>query len=330
MKKYIHIHLMSMVLCFFIPLLAPAQELEISIQPEAIKIGERATITYSLSFPITAKEVVMPAVEDTLTESVEVIAVSSVDSAIDQSDIQSRIFTQSVEVTSWDSGFHAIPPFKFKVDGDSLKSKPLLLEVKSVTLSAEQDIKDIKQIKDVPFSLWDWLLAHRNYFAWGLLGLILLTILIYLIRKTLRKKEQAETFVPKEAADIVANRKLKELQAKKLWENDKVKAYYSELSYIIREYIENRYEINALELTTDENLLLIRVKIKEENLLSKLATLFKAADLAKYAKQKPLAEENKEALQSAFYFVEATAFREEVVASEEESEDAGLKKEENA
>jgi len=303
-------------LCTLFGFSLSAQKVEISLSPKVIKIGEQSTISYSLSMPAKIKEVMMPEINDTLTEAVEVVSISSIDSSFDQSDIGVRILTQSLQITSWDSGFHAIPPFEFNVDGEVIRSKPLLLEVKTISIAPDQDIKDIKSIREVPFSLWDWILVHRLYFGLGLLLIVLVAGGLILYRKYGRKKEDQPTVVPKEAADVLAIKKLRELEQKKLWENGKIKSYYSALSYTIREYLENRFEFNALELTTDEIVLLSRVKIKNEKLLDTLSDILQSADLAKYAKQEPLPEVNRSVLKNAFQFVEQTAIKEKKEGAE--------------
>lgn len=294
-----------------------AQEVKATIDHKAIKIGEQSRITLELSFPVATKNVMMPELRDTITKFVEVVGVSDIDTAFDESDVGIKIYTQIITITSWDSGFHVIPPFKFKLDQDSIQTQALLLEVISVDVLPEKDIKDIKSIKEVPFSIWDWILAHlmEILLTWFLAILIIIGIYLYIRYKN--RPDPEEKLVPKEAADILAKRKLKELEEKKLWQSNKVKAYYSSLSYIIREYIENRFEFNALELTTDEILGILEMKMDEDKKMrDRIYQLLFNADMAKYAKQQPMASENDEAMLYAKDFVEKTAFREELNESE--------------
>jgi len=196
-----------------------------------------------------------------------------------------------------------------------------LLTVNTIPLQPDQDIKDIKDIMEVPFSLMDWLLAHKLPIGLTILAIVLIIVGIILYRRYLNTpKTEEKTFVPKEAADIVANRKLDELKNKKLWQKGDVKEYYSELSYIVREYIENRFQLRALELTTDEIIALSKgiseIEKREE---SKLEQILMLADMAKFAKQQPIATENEEALKNAYLFIEQTAIK--VIAEEGKTEE---------
>ena len=120
---------------------------------------------------------------------------------------------------------------------------------------------------------------------------------------------------------MLALQKLEELKGKKLWQNDQLKEYYSNLSFIVREYIENRFQLRALELTTDEiNSLVKGVSEIEKTEKEKLSELLNLADMAKFAKQKPIAVENEEALKNAFVFVERTAIKEEPETIEAKAE----------
>lgn len=295
-----------------------AQEVNASLQNESIRIGEQTTIKLEVSFPIGTSTVMLPNLKDTLTKEITVVEVSEVDTIFDESDVQTKIYSQSITITSWDSGYHVIPPFVFLVGTDSLKTKPLLLEVNTISISPDQDIKDIKSIIEVPFSLWDWILVHRIQIGLILLLIALIIAAYYVINYYRNKKLNEVAVVPKEAADLVALRKLKELEAQKLWQNNKVKEYHSNLSFILREYIKNRFEFNALELPSDELLMILSLKLKDEKKMHELIreTLF-IADMTKYAKQQPLASENEAVMKNAIHFIEKTAYKEEINTDDE-------------
>ncbi len=319
MKKYLIIGLLFLIATVSVN----AQSVSAGLYNNEIKIGEQTFIDLELRVSAAESNVMLPAVQDTISKFIEVVKVSNIDTTFDQDDITTKIFTQRILITSWDSGLHVIPPFKFIIGGDTIKTEPLLLTVNNVALQADQDIKDIKDIMEVPFSLTDWILANRTP-----IGLILLAILLVIVgiilfkRYRNRPQEEKEVFVPKEAADKVANQKLLELEAKKLWQNDHLKEYYSNLSFIIREYIENRFELRALELTTDEiNALIQGSSEVEKTEKAKLYELLSLADMAKFAKQKPIAIENEEALKSAYIFIKKTAIKLESEAIENASTD---------
>lgn len=317
MKKYWFIWMAFVVAAFS----TQAQNASALLDHNEIKIGEQTSIELTLRFPAAEKSIMMPALQDTITKFIEVIEVSNIDTTFDEEDITTKIFTQKITITSWDSGMHVIPPFKFVFGNDTLLSEPLLLTVNTIPLQADQDIKDIKDIMEVPFSLMGWILAHKLPIGLTLLAIVLTLVGIILYRKYLNTpKTEEKAFVPKEAADIVANRKLDELKNKKLWQKGDVKEYYSELSYILREYIENRFQLRALELTTDETIALSKgISEIEKREKSKLEQVLMLADMAKFAKQQPIATENEEALKNAYLFIEQTALK--AIAEEGETEE---------
>lgn len=300
-------------LCLFSLSQLSAQEVNASLSKKDIRIGEQTTIELVVEFSAAEKAIMMPALKDTISKFIEVIEVSPIDTAFDEEDITKKIFKQSITITSWDSGYHAIPPFEIKVGNDTLKTEALLLSVSGVQLNPQADIKDIKNIMEVPFSLWDWILKYKLWIGLSILLIIIIITAIYFYKKFKNKPaEEKQVFVPKEAADVVALKKLESLKQAKLWQNGKVKDFYVELSFIVREYISNRYQFHALEHTTDEIMGLANRNTNfPEELKKKLHQTLLLADMAKFARQEPLADENETALKNAFYFVKETAVKEE-------------------
>tara|TARA_B100001109_G_scaffold225945_1_gene199753 strand:- start:1191 stop:2159 length:969 start_codon:yes stop_codon:yes gene_type:complete len=301
-----------------------AQEAKAYLKDQEIRIGEQTEIEIEVRFKAN-EAVIFPALQDTISQFVEIVKASDIDTTFDEEDISIKIFTQTITVTSWDSGFHAIAPLQFKIGDKTVETAPLLLSVITVPLEEQADIKDIKPIIEVPFSLSDFLLANRLEIG-GILLLIGLLILAYFLYRKYanRPQEEVEAIIPKEAADSLAFRKLEDLKNKKLWQNGKTKLYYVELSYILREYIGNRYQLHALEHTTDEIMLLVeRLPEIDKSWKQKLHDTLLLADMAKFAKQTPLASENETSLQLAYGFIEATAVKE----NEQESEELNQKTE---
>lgn len=103
-----------------------------------------------------------------------------------------------------------------------------------------------------------------------------------------------------------ATGQLKKLEQEKLWQKGEVKKYHSEISDIIRIYLERQFNFPAMEQTTDEILFSVN-KYEEirgwDYLLKQILT---TADLVKFAKYQPLPDENSLSLKNAFEFVEKT------------------------
>ncbi len=169
-----------------------------------------------------------------------------------------------------------------------------------------------------------------GYLGIALAVALLLAGVIYLLVRYLHKrgKHLSDLFkpAPPVPAHIVAIEALEKLRNEKLWQNNKHKEYYSGLSDILRTYLAGRFEVGAMEMTTDEIADSLRgIDIEEKQKMNLLAVL-RDADLVKFAKATPEAEENELAFDKAFYFVENTKPVE--VVAEEEDEPTKNEKEE--
>ena len=170
--------------------------------------------------------------------------------------------------------------------------------------TAQKTIYDIKQPMKAPLVVEEF----AGYLGLVVLALAALASAIYLIATRTRKAKQAasEEEAPKEAPHIVAIRNLEMLSHQKLWQNGKHKAYWSQLTDILREYLDGRYGVGAMEMTSDE----IVASLKELELSPKqvreLKGLLAEGDLVKFAKHTPDAESNEGAYYKIYYFVEET------------------------
>jgi hypothetical protein len=113
---------------------------------------------------------------------------------------------------------------------------------------------------------------------------------------------------PKEPAHIIALRELDRIKNEKIWQKDKIKEYYSEVTEVLRTYIEDRFEIPAMEQTSEETLdsFKFRRDLLNEKLYSNLGRILNLADLVKFAKYIPLPDDNNLTLVDAYFFVNET------------------------
>ncbi|MFV8341454.1 hypothetical protein [Flavobacterium sp. XS2P39] len=191
-------------------------------------------------------------------------------------------------LTQFDSGRYVIPSIKIFIDSKPFMTDSLLVEVANVQVDTlKQKMFDIKDIAPADNSIGDW---------WKYLLIIALIVgigvLIYwVIKKRQEKKLQEEIYkTPIEKATSLMDT----LEKKELWQKGEVKAYYSELTDIARNYIEEAIEIPAMESTTSELIQGLRAaSVKKKMTLSQetienLERVLKQADLVKFAKSKPL------------------------------------------
>lgn len=149
-----------------------------------------------------------------------------------------------------------------------------------------------------------------GYLGIALATALLLAGLLYLLIRYLHKRGRHLSDIFKPAppvpAHIVAIEALEKLHNEKLWQNNKHKLYYSELSDILRTYLAGRFDVGAMEMTTDEISEALRnVEIEQKEKMD-LFSVLRDADLVKFAKATPDAEDNELAYSKAFYFVENT------------------------
>lgn len=281
------------------------REFNIYLDTNSILIGQQIKMNVELKVDVN-DSFAFPNFRDSLVNKVEILEFSGIDTTFDESNISQKILTQSLTLTSFDSGFYVVPPISTRLNRDSIYANPFLISVYTYQIDSIQGITDIKEPYVIPLTFMDYLEAYWHYGA-GILLAILLGLGIYWFIKS-RKKIEKTIVEVKEVipAHIIALEKLKQLESEKLWQNNQVKEFHVRLSEIVREYIENRYHILALEQTTHEILHHLRLTEISENQKSLLRKFLMLSDLVKYAKEEPLADENTESLKIAFEFVENT------------------------
>ena len=149
----------------------------------------------------------------------------------------------------------------------------------------------------------------RTYVLWGLLAALLLGGALYaLVRFLVRRGRGKGLFgsEPQLPPHVAAIKALEALNHRKLWQNNRHKQYYSELTDILRTYIAARWEVGAMEMTSDEIVAAMREVELPEKARRDLVAVLRDADLAKFAKAMPDAEQNESDYLKCYYFVEET------------------------
>ena len=275
-------------------LFSQVQNLDTSV----IRIGEQTKLSISCNFE-KGERFVWPNFNDTIISGVEIIERTKVDSTETKDTIT---ISQQFIITAFDSGNYYLPPIIFN---ETQKAEGLILNVKTIELADDAELKDIKPPINDPYGWSD---------IWPFLLGILLVILIYFllkkyvfVKKKTEVKRKLKIIIP---PDVIALNELATLKDKELWQSGKLKQYHSEISEILRTYLEDRFQILALELPTYDILQSLRNKgIQSENLHT-LTTILQRADLAKYAKSKPTNSENDESMSQSVSFVRNTKKKE--------------------
>ncbi len=262
-----------------------AQENPVSIETDttSIKIGAQ------IQFKITVNEInniVFPKLQLDSLGKVEVIESLPVDT------LKNRLEKKYL-LTSFDSGQYVIPKQLVLINNKQFYTDSLLINVATVKVDTlKQKMFPIKSIKKEPKTFDDY-----KYLLWWLIPiLILLAVVLYFIFRKKEKKEIPKVYV---APIKEALQRLKELDEKQLLQQNKIKIYYSELTDIVRTYIEKDINIPALESTTNELIEIIndfnessKLGISKDT-IQQLKEVLQSADLVKFAKSKPIIEEIK-------------------------------------
>ncbi|HNW88876.1 MAG TPA: hypothetical protein PKN48_04385 [Bacteroidales bacterium] len=303
------IEILVVIVLAVIPVFVSAQKPEAisSIDSINVLIGDQVKYNYKFTFPSKAVPS-LPIIGDTLSKEIEVVSRTKMDTSV-SADKKYTTFSQTLNIASFDSGSFVIPPmiFYYKMPGDTTNyfasTNPIMLYVNTVSVDTTKEFKDIKLPLGEP-------LTWREILPWALLGLgILLVagIAIYVLRK-IRRKEPIINLLqkPKIPAHEKALTELEELRIQKLWQTGKIKEFHSALTDILRVYIEDQFNVEAMEMITYDvitSLKTAKLPDVEINRIEKILTL---ADMVKFAKFQPLPDEHDNSLKEGVSFVENT------------------------
>lgn len=317
------IYIASLFLLLTTSIFAQKATVRATVQPSDILIGEQAVVELEVIVP-EGRNVVFPVYTDTLVTGIEVLKMDEVDT------LKTEVWTlkQRYLITSFDSTLYHIP-YMLVIDGvDTIKSNDFGFKVSSPQLSdstlayleklknAETDsidfeklgIHDIKPVMKEEFVWTDYL----EYILIPLLIalLIALAIVVYYFLK--KKKKKGYYFTPKIILPphIVAIEALDKLKARKLPQVGMNKEFHTELTDIIREYIEARFHINAPEMLTQDIINAVHLATDAKSSTESLRQMLTLADLVKFAKFEPLQNENDLSLMNAYLFVNQTKLEE--------------------
>ncbi|MCD4834086.1 MAG: hypothetical protein K8R31_09845 [Bacteroidales bacterium] len=263
-------------------------------------IGDQVGLELEVKQPI--KEfVAIPIFKEELTKQIEILEQSENDTTLLESG--HFIIKKRLLITAFDSGYYVLPPIPFLYYSDTLRSEPILFKVNTIQVDTTQAIKDIKMPYEAP-------LSFAEVFPWagGGLGLVILVlVIIYIIRKIRRNEPIIKRFKPREPAHIIALRDLSKLKTDKLWQQGRIKDYYTVLTDTLRMYLWNRYAIRTLERTSEEILESLKIsEFKDEDAFNILKDIFYTSDLVKFAKFTPLFDEHEKCMSGAYEFVDKT------------------------
>ena len=182
-----------------------------------------------------------------------------------------------------------------------------------------EEFYDIKDIWKPPFVLADYYPIIYGI----LLALFLICVIAYIIKR-IRNKQSLIPFKkpePKLPPHEQAIKELDEIKQQKLWQQGRSKEYYTLITETLRRYIVDRFDINAMEMTSGEILDIIRKQHEADSVYENLKQILNLSDFVKFAKMNPLPDENDLSMVNAYLFINQTKIEEVVTPEAAEAEE---------
>lgn len=298
-----------LLLALHMPLHATANsmpKIEAKLDSTHVVMGKTTIMHINIEQNKDVSGLLISLVADTLSSKVEIADKGKADTLqLDNNRVQIK---RDIALQTFDPGTYQLPPIAYVVGKDTIKSKQLALTVDSIKVDTEGKIKDFKPIVEIPFKLLDTVPDFITNYWWAwLLGIAMIAAAIFSYFKWFKKginplKPIKRRLPPYEEA----MQALAALKASDLWQNGQDKEYFTRLTDILRVYIDRRFGIKAVELTSSQ----IMEKIKENNEAhianDQLNNVLEVADFVKFANMHTLADDNEIAYQRAVNFVEQT------------------------
>lgn len=243
---------------------------------------------------------------DSMWKDVEIVSIG--EPAIEDLGNNRKELKQDIIVQSFDSGMYTLPPVYYVQEGIKVATNQPVLKVVPVPVDSMATIHDFADISDVDrhfFDIFpDWM---TDYGVWILLSLAVIGLALFIYFKWLRKGKIPLVPTKKPVPPYqLALLHLDALRNEHLCERGEEREFYTRLTDILRVYIDKRFGINAMEMTTTQ--IKRALKDNEFTRISErhMAKILEIADFVKFAKVRPLPDDNEKAFRSAVQFVEET------------------------
>ncbi len=291
-----------------------AQQATMRLDTSQLRIGEQTVLylTFEYQNPNGDALIIWPQFEKELTENLEIIGKTIDLETLVDSGSSTYIKEQRLLITGFEQGNYTIPEQTIYLNDSVYESNSLVLQISTVEVDTSKGIADIKPIYSVnyPFSerSRDWFLEN-----WYWIAIIVALIIAFLIWRYLKQKEpeiEAEVLEEIIPAHILALAALSKLKQDEEWKSERKKEYYSTLTDTVRSYLENRFNIHAMEQTTQEIITDLKYASISEDDKVYLRKILREADMVKFAKMTPNDEDAFEYLNKSIDFVNRTKEKE--------------------
>lgn len=303
--------------------IAAPPDVTVTMRPDSILIGDHVTLRIEVEKDMM-QVVEFPEFDSEQKADIRIIRELPIDT-LETGGRRQRLAKEYI-LTSFKAGEYSLSKFPLlyldKNIADTLMiGEDLLLRVHTFDIdTASTTIYDIKAPEDAPVMIDEF----RGYLMGGIIAACVLAALVWVVAGLIaRRRKEGPDDKPKLRipAHTRAIGDLERLHNQKLWQNGKHKLYYTHLTDILREYLDGRYGIGAMEMTTDEIIFSVSgISLNDKN-FDALNDILRTADLVKFAKYVPDADYNEKAYYDAYYFIEDTK---EVVEEVKDAEDVDI------
>lgn len=211
-------------------------------------------------------------------------------------------------IQSFDSGLYVLPPLAYVAGSDTFRTEELALKVIPVPVDTMATIHTYGDTLSIRSHFWDFLPDWiTDNWGWILtvIALIAATVLYFIFRK----KDIKAAILPKPKPVPpyeLAMQQLNALRDMQLCEHGREKEFYTRLTDILRVYLDQRFGINAMEMTSTQIRAAINANEDTRPNNRYVSQILEVADFVKFAKVRPLPSDNAKSFNSAMQFVEAT------------------------
>lgn len=281
-------------------LVAPAANIKISaaIDSTVVEMGSRAVITINVADPSHSGEVVDLPKDGTDNDAFDVVEVKT--------DTTPGGYTYSMLIQAWYPGVLTMAPFRYAAGSDTAVSDVLTLKVLPVPMDSTQTLNPLEGAVNPPRKWYDYI---PDWIPWALLALAFCALVIWgvFIYINYRRTGHVLAFKPKPVDPYAeAMSALGRLRQSRLAESGKEKEYYTSLVDILRLYLHRRFSINAMEMSSTQILDSLRRNPETRDNQPRIKQILELADFVKFAKVRPMPDDNIKSFNTVEQFVEAT------------------------
>ena len=288
MRKLIHITLFLFIANSY------AQEPSTQFNNEETLIGKPVSLSYTLEAEVPMNSIKMPPIEGTLmgkvltkdTASQEQVELEVLAKVLDTTyEKDGRYYwEQHYEITAWDSALILLPPQEVTVNDSVLSFPAAVFSFTYPQAEGQESFYDINEFfSDTEAISENWFLVlFKSIWFWVIFALLVVVLIYFLFKKKNTKIELIPELPPEE----VALKSIQELEDSELYNKD-LKAFYVELSLILRRFLTRFYQMRLMDKTSTELVAVLKIKKLSTETQQLAREVLNQSDLVKFAKSKP-------------------------------------------